>query len=64
MIVFFQSTDMFQFRTGMGGSMSAAASGRTPDAGENSMTQMAMMEDDNMSAAITHGGGGLTLHSR
>ena len=44
--------------------MSAAASGRTPDAGENSMTQMAMMEDDNMSAAITHGGGGLTLHSR
>merc|ERR1719295_87570 len=56
----------FKFRNAMGGSMSAAGSGRTPDNGgnENSMTQMAMMEDDNMSAAITHGGGGLTLHSR
>ena len=33
--------------------------------GDNSITQMAMMDDDNLSAAITHGGGGgLTLHSR
>jgi tau tubulin kinase len=33
--------------------------------GDNSVTQMAMMDDDNVSAAITHGGaGGVTLHSR
>ena len=33
--------------------------------GDNSITQMAMMDDDNISAAITHGGGGgITLHSR
>ena len=33
--------------------------------GDNSVTQMAMMDDDNVSAAYTHGGGGgLTLHSR
>ena len=33
--------------------------------GENSVTQMAMMEDDNASQAMTHGGaGGMTLHSR
>ena len=36
-----------------------------PTYGENSVTQMAMMEDDNVSQAMTHGGaGGMTLHSR
>lgn len=51
-------TTSFKFRnTGMTSS--------TLGTGDNSITQMAMMDDDNLSAAITHGGGGgLTLHSR
>ena len=36
-----------------------------PTYGDNSVTQMAMMDDDNVSQAMTHGGaGGMTLHSR
>jgi hypothetical protein len=31
---------------------------------DNSITQAAMIDDDNLSQAITHGGGGITLHSR
>ena len=47
----------FKFRCSMGGDRG--------DRGDNSVTQMAMMDDDNVSAAFTHGGGaGLTLHSR
>lgn len=37
---------------------------RGKDLGENSVTQMAVMDDDNISAAFTQGGGGLTLHSK
>eukprot|EP00095_Tigriopus_kingsejongensis_P007352 snap_masked-scaffold589_size129586-processed-gene-0.24 protein:Tk07352 transcript:snap_masked-scaffold589_size129586-processed-gene-0.24-mRNA-1 annotation:"PREDICTED: uncharacterized protein LOC102681883 isoform X5" len=47
----------FKFRCSMGGGGGGA--------GDNSITQMAMIDDDNVSAAFTHGGGaGLTLHSR
>lgn len=52
-------TTSFKFRSGMSSSTLGAGTG------DNSITQMAMMDDDNLSAAITHGGGGgLTLHSR
>ncbi len=55
----------FKFRcnTASGTGMSSSTLGA--GTGDNSITQMAMMDDDNLSAAITHGGGGgLTLHSR
>ena len=70
------SKSSFKYRSAMGGSMSTTTGGCTTgttitggdrggDRGDNSVTQMAMMDDDNVSAAMTHGGGaGLTLHSR
>ena len=57
-----QMTNKYSFKyKGSLGTKSSA----TGDCGDNSITQMAMMDDDNVSAAYTHGGGaGLTLHSR
>ena len=59
-------TTSFKFRnTGTAGMSSSTLGTGGGGTGDNSITQMAMMDDDNLSAAITHGGGGgLTLHSR
>ena len=57
-------TTSFKFRSS-GMSSSTLGAGGGVGTGDNSITQMAMMDDDNLSAAITHGGGGgMTLHSR
>ena len=52
----------FKYKGSLG---TSSAISRGNDYGDNSVTQMAMMDDDNVSAAYTHGGNaGLTLHSR
>ena len=58
-------TTSFKFRSQGNTGMSSSTLGAAQGTGDNSITQMAMMDDDNLSAAITHGGGGgMTLHSR
>ena len=72
-LISFNAKGTLERRSGRRMHMSVTASGgksslkyrSVPTYGDNSVTQMAMMEDDNVSQAVTHGGaGGMTLHSR
>ena len=72
-LISFNTKGTLERRSGRRMHMSVTASGSksslkyrsVPTYGDNSVTQMAMMEDDNVSQAVTHGGaGGMTLHSR
>jgi len=72
-LISFNAKGTLERRSGRRMHMSMTATGgksslkyrSVPTYGDNSVTQMAMMEDDNVSQAVTHGGaGGMTLHSR
>lgn len=46
------------------GSKSSSVLSRYRSNADNSITQVALMDDENLSQAVTHGGGGITLHSK